>query len=92
MKISETFFIERPDGDGIITNKFTDPNLLNTMRLALGKGPTEDMTIQDALNTRGPLSNTGLGMGDTVYLQQNPRIPGTQIAALQSHGVRVVWP
>ncbi len=40
-----------PDGDGIITNRFIDPNFLNAIRYALGKGPNDDITVQDALNT-----------------------------------------
>jgi len=40
-----------PDGDGIITDKFTDPNLLAAIREALGKGPDEDITREDALRT-----------------------------------------
>ena len=38
-----------PDNDGIITNKFTDPNFLNAVKKALGKWPNEDITPQDAI-------------------------------------------
>lgn len=50
-----------PDGDGIITNKFKDANLLAAIRNALGKGPNEDITLQDALQTTSlDLLNKGI--------------------------------
>ncbi len=39
------------NGNGIITNRFTDPNLLRAMRNSLGKGPNDDITVQDAIDT-----------------------------------------
>ncbi|GEM_PF-6596653 len=40
-----------PDGDGLITDKFKDEKFLNALREVLGKGPTEDITVEDANNT-----------------------------------------
>ncbi|MFH1387407.1 MAG: leucine-rich repeat domain-containing protein [bacterium] len=39
------------DGDGIITDRFADINFLNAVREALGKGPNDEITMQDTLNT-----------------------------------------
>lgn len=58
--------------------------LINLNYLVLSRNPIADI---------GPLiSNPGLGTGDTVYLQQNPQIPPSQIADLRAKGVNVIWP
>jgi len=40
-----------PDKDGLITDKFKDLNFVNAVREALKKGPNEEITLENALNT-----------------------------------------
>lgn len=50
-----------PDGDGKITDKFKDANLLAAIKNALGKEPTDDITLQDSFKaTSLKLYNKGL--------------------------------